>query len=64
MTASLIVAMTQTGVIGKNGKLPWHIPEDFQWFKRHTLNHPIIMGRKTFESIGRILPERDNITRK
>ncbi len=61
MTVSIIVAMTQTGVIGKNGKLPWHISEDFQWFRRHTLEHPVIMGRKTFESIGRALPQRENI---
>ncbi len=61
MTVSIIAAMTQTGVIGKNGKLPWHIPADLQWFRRHTLHHPVVMGRKTFESIGRTLPQRENI---
>jgi len=61
MTVSIIVAMTQSRVIGKNGKLPWHIPADFQWFRRHTLNHPVVMGRKTFESIGQTLPQRENI---
>jgi dihydrofolate reductase len=58
---SIIVAVAQNGVIGRGNELPWHIPEDFSWFKRHTDGHPIIMGRKTFESIGRILPGRINV---
>jgi len=58
---SLIVAVAQNGVIGRGNELPWHIPEDFTWFKRHTEGCPIIMGRKTFESIGRVLPGRINV---
>lgn len=58
---SLIVAMTQNRVIGIENRLPWHIPEDLKRFKQITLGHPIIMGRKTFESIGRPLPKRTNI---
>jgi len=61
MKISIIVSMSKNRVIGKDNKLPWHIPEDLQWFKRHTLNHSVIMGRKTYESIGKILPERENI---
>jgi len=48
-------------VIGRNGNLPWHLPEDLKYFKRTTMGHCIIMGRKTFESIGRPLPGRRNI---
>lgn len=58
---SLIVAMSENHAIGKGGKIPWHISEDFVRFKHITLGHPIIMGRKTFESIGRVLPKRLNI---
>lgn len=58
---ALIVAMTPDGVIGKEGKIPWHYPEDLKRFKAFTTNHAIIMGRKTFESIGRPLPNRTNI---
>ncbi len=61
MRKSIIVAMSENRAIGKNNKLPWHIPEDFAWFKKHTIGHPVIMGRKTFESIGRVLPGRKNI---
>jgi dihydrofolate reductase len=61
MRVSIIVSMSQNRVIGKDGRLPWHLPEDLLWFKRKTLGHAIIMGRKTFESIGRILPSRKNI---
>lgn len=57
----LIVAMNKERVIGINNQLPWHIPEDLAYFKQVTLGKPIIMGRKTFESIGRVLPERKNI---
>ena len=56
-----IVAMTTDRVIGRNGTLPWHLPEDLAFFKRTTSGHPIVMGRKTFESIGRPLPKRRNI---
>ena len=56
-----VVAMTPDRVIGREGKLPWHLPEDLAFFKRTTSGHPIVMGRKTYESIGRPLPWRRNI---
>lgn len=56
-----IVAMDPNRLIGANGELPWHLPEDLKFFKKTTLDHPILMGRKTFESIGRPLPKRRNI---
>lgn len=55
-----IVAMAQNRVIGREGKLPWHLPEDLKWFKKVTLGHGVLMGRKTFESIGKPLPGRVN----
>ncbi|QPA32466.1 dihydrofolate reductase [Thermaerobacillus caldiproteolyticus] len=58
---SLIVAMDNSRVIGKDNKLPWHLPADLAYFKKVTMGHPIVMGRKTFESIGRPLPGRENI---
>jgi dihydrofolate reductase len=58
---SAIVAMASNRVIGRDGTLPWHYPEDLKFFKRTTLGHPILMGRATFESIGRPLPGRQNI---
>jgi dihydrofolate reductase len=58
---SLIAAVASNGVIGKDNKLPWHLPADLQFFKKTTLGNPIIMGRKNFESIGRALPGRTNI---
>ncbi|WP_392558496.1 type 3 dihydrofolate reductase [Orbus mooreae] len=61
MIISLIVAMANHRVIGLNNQMPWHLPADLAWFKKNTLNKPIIMGRKTFESIGRPLPNRHNI---
>ena len=61
MQISLIVAFTQNRVIGEDNQMPWHLPRDLAWFKRNTLNKPVIMGRKTFESIGRPLPNRNNI---
>lgn len=61
MVISLIVAMANNSVIGKNNKIPWHLPADLAWFKKNTLNKPIIMGRKTFESIGHPLRQRRNI---
>ncbi|HWV14451.1 MAG TPA: dihydrofolate reductase [Cellvibrio sp.] len=61
MKLSLIVAAAQNGVIGRENQLPWHLPQDLKYFKATTLGKPIIMGRKTFESIGRPLPGRTNI---
>ena len=58
---SLIVAMAQNGVIGRDNSLPWRLPEDLKRFRSFTLGKPILMGRKTFESIGRPLPERTNL---
>jgi dihydrofolate reductase len=57
----LIAAIARNGVIGANGKLPWHLPEDLKHFKNLTLGHPIIMGRRTWESLGKPLPGRENI---
>lgn len=61
MNLAVIVAMAENRVIGKNNRLPWHLSEDLQRFKRITMGHPILMGRKTFESIGKPLPGRLNI---
>ena len=61
MKLSLIVATAQNNVIGRNNELPWHLPQDLKYFKSVTLGKPIIMGRKTFESIGKPLPGRTNI---
>ena len=58
---SLIVAMAQNGVIGRDNTLPWRLPEDLKRFKAFTLGKPVLMGRKTFESIGRPLPGRTNL---
>lgn len=58
---TLVVAIDARRGIGVDNKLPWHLPEDLAHFKRVTLGHPIIMGRKTFDSIGRPLPKRRNI---
>jgi dihydrofolate reductase len=58
---SLIAAVAENGVIGREGGLPWRIPEDLKFFKATTIGKPVIMGRKTFESIGRPLPGRMNI---
>lgn len=58
---SFIVAVAANGVIGRDNKLPWHIPEDLKWFKENTMGKPMIMGRKTFESLGRVLPGRPHI---
>ena len=58
---SLIAAMANNRVIGKNNQMPWHLPADLRHFKAITLGKPIIMGRKTYESIGRPLPGRKNI---
>lgn len=58
---SIIVAIAKNNVIGKDNKLIWHLPEDLKRFKRLTTGHTIIMGRKTFESLGRVLPNRKHI---
>jgi len=60
-SASLIVAMDRNRVIGNGGRLPWHLPADLQRFKTLTMGHHIIMGRRTWESIGRLLPGRVSI---
>ena len=66
MKTALIVAMTNDRVIGKDNDMPWHLPEDLKLFKATTSGHIIAMGRKTYESIGRPLPNRENfvISRK
>lgn len=61
MRISLIVAMDDNGVIGHEGGMPWHLPADLRHFRQHTMGKPILMGRRTFESIGRPLPDRDNL---
>ena len=61
MKLAIIVAIAHNRVIGKDGKLPWHISEDLKHFKRLTTGHAVLMGRKTFESIGRPLPNRRNV---
>ena len=61
MRISLIVAISQNNVIGKDNQLPWHLPADLRHFKQLTMGHPIIMGRNTYESIGRPLPGRRSI---
>lgn len=61
VTFSMIVAAARNGTIGRNNTLPWRIPEDLRYFRRVTMGKPVIMGRRTFDSIGRPLPGRDNI---
>ncbi|EEY99032.1 dihydrofolate reductase [Vibrio sp. RC586] len=61
MMISMIAAMADNRIIGKDNQMPWHLPADFAWFKRCTLGKPVIMGRKTYQSIGRPLPGRHNI---
>lgn len=61
MIISMIAAMAANRVIGRNNKMPWHLPADLKHFKQVTLGKPVVMGRKTFESIGRVLPGRRNI---
>ena len=61
MKVALIVAVSQNNVIGRDNQLPWHLPEDLQYFKSITMGKPILMGRKTYDSIGRPLPGRANI---
>jgi len=61
MQISIIVAVSENGVIGKDNQLLWRLPDDLKRFKQLTLNHPMIMGRKTFDSIGKPLPGRTSI---
>ena len=61
MKLSIIVAMAENGVIGRDDALPWHIPDDLKHFKSITMGKPIIMGRRTWDSLGRILPGRPHI---
>lgn len=61
MKVVLVVAVGENGIIGRGGRLPWHLRSDLQHFKRLTLDRPAIMGRKTYESIGNPLPQRTNI---
>jgi len=61
MIISTIVAVAKNNVIGKDNDIPWYLPADLKYFKKMTLNHHIIMGRKCFQSIGRSLPKRTNI---
>ncbi|MBY5958179.1 type 3 dihydrofolate reductase [Membranicola marinus] len=61
MILSAIVAISSNNVIGKDNDLPWYLPADLKYFKKTTLGHPVIMGRKSYESIGRPLPKRTNI---
>lgn len=61
MRIAMIAAMANNRVIGKDNQMPWHLPEDLRHFKAMTLSKPVVMGRKTFESIGRPLPGRHNI---
>ncbi|HHF2952650.1 diacylglycerol kinase [Vibrio parahaemolyticus] len=61
MIISMIAAMADNRIIGKDNQMPWYLPADFAWFKRCTMGKPVVMGRKTYESIGRPLPGRLNI---
>ncbi|WP_045460613.1 type 3 dihydrofolate reductase [Vibrio hyugaensis] len=61
MIISMIAAMADNRIIGKDNQMPWHLPADFAWFKRCTMGKPVVMGRKTYDSIGRPLPGRLNI---
>lgn len=61
MIIALIAAMDRNRIIGHAGALPWHLPADLHWFKRHTIGHTLLMGRRTFEAIGHPLPGRRTI---
>lgn len=61
LALTAVVAMTPSRIIGCNGGLPWHLPDDLKTFRRLTTGHPVLMGRKTWESIGRPLPCRQNV---
>ncbi|MCO7125694.1 dihydrofolate reductase [Sporolactobacillus shoreicorticis] len=58
---SFLLAMDQNQLIGRDNQLPWHLPSDMRYFKQTTMGHPVIMGRKTYDSIGKPLPGRENI---
>ncbi|MBN2349915.1 MAG: dihydrofolate reductase [Bacteroidales bacterium] len=61
MLISHIVAVSENGIIGKNNQLPWHLPNDLEWFKKKTMGHCVIMGRRNYESEGKALPNRTNL---
>jgi dihydrofolate reductase len=61
MRRTLVVAVARNGVIGRNNHLPWRLPDEIAYFKRVTMGHPVVMGRRTWESIGKPLPGRENI---
>ncbi|MEX2589969.1 MAG: dihydrofolate reductase [Chitinophagales bacterium] len=61
MKISSIAAVSENNAIGKDNDLMWHLPDDLKFFKKHTLGHPVIMGRKTYDSMGKPLPKRSNI---
>jgi dihydrofolate reductase len=61
MRRSLVVAVASNGVIGRDNQLPWKLPDDMAYFKLVTMGHPVVMGRRTYESIGKPLPGRENI---
>ncbi len=61
INVAMVVATARNGVIGRDGDLPWRVPSDLKWFKRVTMGKPVVMGRKTFASIGKPLPGRTNI---
>jgi dihydrofolate reductase len=61
MRRALVVAVARNGVIGRDNQLPWRLPDDLAYFKRVTMGRPVVMGRRTFESIGKALPGRTNI---
>lgn len=61
MTLTIVVAVARNGVIGRDNGLPWHLPADLAFFRRTTMGRPVIMGRRTYQSIGRPLPGRHNI---
>lgn len=60
MSIKLIAAVSLNNVIGKDGQIPWHVPQDLAFFKKMTVGHSVVMGRRTYDSIGKPLPERDN----
>lgn len=60
-TISMIAAVSTNGVIGRDQGLPWHVPEDLKYFKEKTYGAPVVMGRKTYEAVGRLLPGRKNV---
>lgn len=61
ITLTLIAALADNGIIGRDGELPWHLPDDLRRFKRVTTGHAVVMGRRTFESVGKPLPGRRNV---